>query len=389
LADWVSRGRVAASCIVTAAAVAFACGATAAPASRSSGVALLTYVDASGGLCGMRADGSHRVRLLSSRRTIGGRLLSIRRTIGWPTWSADGRYLAFARATGFSPEDGPDQVKIFVANARGKVLWRFGGNQGNGEPIWSPDGQRIAYRFNYAHEFGLAVARMNGSDDHGVAVSPLSPGYGPEHPAWTPDGQRLAFDDFIDASKGIFTIGIVTVAPDGSDRRLLVARAIQPAFSPDGSKLAYVAINNAFQPEGIYIANADGSSPRPLTLSTNATAPTWSPNGKRIAFTRGDAIVVANPDGSNERVITSRPVSWPYVTGFVWSPDSKLIAFTRGPTSVVGNRPFSSSIVVARADGGGERVVVRRRSRESVQEPAWRPATALPRANRLPCAAPS
>jgi Tol biopolymer transport system component len=188
--DWASRGRVAASCIVTAAAVAFACGATAAPASRSSGVALLTYVDASGGLCGMRADGSHRVGLLSSRRTIGGRLLSIRRTIYGATWSADGRYLAFARATGFNPDYGKDQVKIFVANARGKVLWRFGGNQGNGEPLWSPDGQRIAYHSYYAHSFGLAVARMNGSDDHGVAGSQLSPGYGPQDPAWAPDGQR-------------------------------------------------------------------------------------------------------------------------------------------------------------------------------------------------------
>jgi Tol biopolymer transport system component len=338
----------------------------------------------------MRAAGSHRVRLLSSRKTIGGRLLSIRRTIYGPTWSADGRYLAFARATGFNPDYGRDQVKIFVANARGKVLWRFGGNQGNGEPLWSPDGQRIAYHSYYAHSFGLAVARMNGSDDHGVAGSQLSPGYGRQDPAWAPDGQRLAFDDYIDASHGNFTIGIVTVAPDGSDRRLLVAHATEPAFSPDGSKLAYVAINNAFQREGIYIANADGSRPHRLSLPTDAAAfswsptPTWSPNGTRVAFRRGDAIVVVDPDGSNERVIASRAASAP-----IWSPDGKLIAFTRGPTSLRGNRPFTSSIVVARVDGGGERVVVRRRAKTFVEDPAWRPATALPRANRLSCAAPS
>jgi Tol biopolymer transport system component len=78
----------------------------------------------------MRADGSHRVRLLSSRLTIGS-----------PTWSADGRYLAFARGIG------PDQIAIFVADSRGRVRWHFGGGRTNLEerdylPLWSPDGQR-------------------------------------------------------------------------------------------------------------------------------------------------------------------------------------------------------------------------------------------------------
>jgi Tol biopolymer transport system component len=354
--------------MVTAAAVAFACGATAAPASRSSGVALLTYVDTTGGLCGMRADGSHRVGLLSSRRTIYG-----------PTWSADGRYLAFARGTG------PEQSKIFVADSRGRVRWHFGHGHINGRPLWSPDGRDLAYVAVWAHVFDLAVARPDGSDDLALAGSPGWPTYGPGDPAWTTDGKRLAFADGngIEVPQGIYTVSV-----DGGDRRLLVAHAVQPAFSPDGSKLAYVAINNAFQPDGIYIADADGSRPRPLSrLSTAQTwspTPTWSPNGTRVAFRRRDAIVVINADGSNERVIASRAASAP-----VWSPNGKLIAFTRRPTTIVGNRPFTSSIVVAHADGGGERVVLRRRSTitMSVQEPAWRPATALPRAKRLPCAA--
>jgi Tol biopolymer transport system component len=352
-------GRVAASCIATVAAVAFDAGATAAPASRSSGVALLTYVEVRGGLCAVRADGSHRVRLLSSRPAIHA-----------PTWSA-GRYVAFVGAVSH-------QIKIFVADSRGRVRWHIDAAHHAQRAWWSPDGRHIAYVFVGPYSEGLAVARPDGSDDHVLASSPPPwPPNGPEDAAWTADGKRLAFTDggSTEVPQGIYSVSV-----DGGDRRLLVAQSSSPAFSPDGSKLAYVAVSG-----GIYIADANGSNPRALTVSKDDIAPTWSPNGKRVAFLRGDAIVVANPDGSNEpRVSASAARSAP-----VWSPDSKLIAFRRGPTSIVGNRPFTSLIVVARADGGGERVILRRRSTVFVQDPAWRPAAALPRANRRSCASPS
>jgi len=361
VADRASRRRVAASCIATAAAVACGAGATAAPASRSSAVELLTYVDSSGGLCAMRADGTHRVRLLSARLKVGA-----------PNWSADGRYVAFTGAVSH-------QVKILVADTRGRVRWRNNVIHSPFPPLqWSPDGGHIAYLFQWPYGDGLAVTRPDGSDDHAIAVStPPVNGDAPNAPTWTADG-RLAFDygPSTEVPQGIYSVD-----PDASDRRLLVAHAIEPAFSPDGSKLAYVALSGS-NLGGVHIADADGSNPRALTVSTDDAAPTWSPNGERIAFLRGDSIVVTDPDGSNERVIASAARSTP-----VWSPDSKLIAFRRGPTSIVGNRPFTSQLVVARADGGGERVVLQRRSTTYVQQPAWRPATALPPEKRLPCAA--
>ena len=364
MADWASRGRVVASCIATAAAAATV-GAGATSTSQSSGVALLTYVDARHELCGMRADGSHRLRLLRSR------------PLGAPTWSADGRHVAFALGRSGA---------IFVADARGLVRWHItlGKRYTAYHALWAPDGRHIAYLFSSEaspYDVGVAVARPDGTDDHEIA--PIAPGLLPpdelSEPAWTADG-RLAFHDQGTSTKpgGIYSMNV-----DGSDRQLLVRDGGQPAFSPGGSKLAYAASIG-----GVYVADADGSNPRPLALSTKATTPTWSPNGKRIAFLQRRSIVVANADGSSERVIASVSAA-PYGSVFVWSPDSKLIAFTRGPSNVVGNRPFASSIVVARADGGGQRVVLRRRSTTFVQEPAWRPATTLPPAKRPPCAGPS
>ena len=314
----------------------------------------------------MRADGSHRLRLLRSRRVIASD----------PAWSGDGRYVAFGGGG-----------KILVADARGRVRWHFslGSRDGAGSPLWAPDGRHIAYVFSSPYRQGLAVAQPDGSDDHEIA--PIAPGSWPPdeltEPAWTPDGQHLAFND---QGSNKDPQGIYSVSVDGSDRRLLVAHAFDPAFSPDGSKLAYVAVDGAGLP-GIYIADADGRNPRTLTLSTDAISPTWSPDGRGVAFQRGDTIVVADADGSNERVIASSVGPFPYVTVFAWSPDSKLITFTR-PSRSFEDRPFTSSVVVAQADGGGERVVLRRRSKVLLQLPAWRPATPLPRAKRLPCAAP-
>jgi Tol biopolymer transport system component len=290
---------------------------------------------------------------------------------GGPAWSPSGRYLAFARGT--SPGS-----KIVVADARGRILWRFGGATYNGAPLWSPDGSHIAYSWSVAHAFGLAVARPNGSYDRGVAASPGFPTYGPAHPAWTADGRRLAFDDgnFVDTPQGIFTVAV-----DGSDRRLLVPDAISPAFSSDGSKLAYVAFDN-WRPGGVFVANADGSSPRAVASQSGQLSwgtPAWSPDGRRLAFTQNTLLngrvvrqdlVVERADGSGERVVSSaaspRGFSDP-----VWSPDGRFIAFARYP---------SGALVVVGAKAGRPRVVA-----HSMGGLAWRPAVALPAANRHRC----
>jgi Tol biopolymer transport system component len=270
--------------------------------------------------------------------------------------------------------NGDELSKITVADARGHIRWTFGEAPNNGLPLWAPDGRHIAYFFGWAHMGGLAVARRDGSDAHDVATSPPFPTYGPNQPAWTADGQRLAFvnGDDVDLPQGIYS-----VRPDGGGLRLLVGEAVEPAFSPDGSKLAYVALARSGQ-TGIFVADTDGRNPRVLSSSAHAVLPTWSPDASHIAFLRDSAVVVAKVDGSGERVISEEAGGSQVVSPPLWSPGGKLVAYSRAPS--VGHGP--GSLVVARVDGGGKRVVLRRLKEYHF---AWRPAIALPSAKRPRC----
>ena len=245
----------------------------------------------------------------------------------------------------------------------------FGEGTRNGAPIWSPDGRLIEYVSAWAHVYGLSVARRDGSGERGIVGSPAWPTYGPANPAWSADSQRVAFENGngVDLPQGIYTVDV-----DNGVGGLLVPNARQPAYSPDGSRLAYVG------PDGIVVARVDGSEPRLLPSSGNGSSPAWSPDGTAIAFNQNGALVVARVDGSGRRVIASTGSSPP-----VWSPGGRLIAFVHAPERRDGRR-FRSSIVVAPADGSGRRVVVRR-SAKVLGLPAWRPAVALPKAQRAPC----
>jgi Tol biopolymer transport system component len=152
-------------------------------------------------------------------------------------------------------------------------------------------------------------------------------------PAWSPADNRIVYTQ---VSADSARYDLYSIRPDGRDRELVVENATMSSFSPDGSKLAYVTTGGASYPlhSEVAIANADGSDARIVSDSRGAQEVSWSPDGKRLAFTS-------------------------------WVSNPKLV------------------IVVARLDSS-RRVVISSR-RYSLFSPAWRPAAPLPRATRHAC----
>jgi len=164
---------------------------------------------------------------------------------------------------------------------------------------------------------------------------------------------------------------LFTVNPDGSELTQITdlegmdVEDRNPAFSPDGEKIAFSRIeetDTGFSVD-IYTANADGTGLKKLTHDPAFDdSPTWSPDGKEIAFTstrngttdasnRSD-IYVTNADGTGE---VRRITDWPGNEGGpAWSPDgSKLLYVSTADTPAFPNPGGDSEIYAMNPDGSG------------------------------------
>jgi Bacterial Ig-like domain (group 2)/WD40-like Beta Propeller Repeat len=162
-------------------------------------------------------------------------------------------------------------------------------------------------------------------------------------PAWSPDGARVAFTCGIE--NGVLDICLVNAEGTGFAR---LTSGSSPAWSPDGSKIAFVDIRDG-PPwlRRLYVMNADGRGIVRLTEGT-AGQPAWSPDGTRIAFdcvieTDNFDICVVNSNGTGLGRLTSDPG---VDAGAAWSPDGARIAFST-------HRYGNSEIAVMSADGTG------------------------------------
>jgi Tol biopolymer transport system component len=199
----------------------------------------------------------------------------------------------------------------------------------------------------------------------------------PPAPASTVDNGVIAF------SRGGPDAGLYAVDPDGTGLARVTIRKVDtdPAWSPDGARLAFV---RGFwdADAGIYVMNADGTSLRRLLLSSEGLidgtdlGPAWSPDGSRIAFARegrepgaetgNSDIYVVNADGTGLERLTDGPVI-EYEPS--WSPDGSRIAFEGYDLASDRQPPSAVRLYVMNADGTD----IRELGPENVQGPTWSP----------------
>ncbi len=140
---------------------------------------------------------------------------------------------------------------------------------------------------------------------------------------------------------------IYVMNADGSDPIQLTSNNVQdfsPAWSPDGTKIAYSTtlshLSAEYNPD-IYVMNYDGSNPIRLTSDrTHEWGPSWSPDGSKIAYTsclaKSEAnicdIYIMNADGSEQTRLTELHS---FIVGPVWSPSLQK-AITQNPDCTSG-----------------------------------------------------
>ena len=123
------------------------------------------------------------------------------------------------------------------------------------------------------------------------------------------------------------------------------------AWSPDGRQIAYIELDVPEPSSPIYVVNADGTGKRRVTrpLAVDAGSPSWSPDGRTLAFTGVGGIYTVHADGTGLRKLTgSQGPNY----GPTWSPDGRQIAFVSDRDDPVHH---ASDVFVMNADGSGQK----------------------------------
>lgn len=253
---------------------------------------------------------------------------------GSPAWSPDGTRIAF-----YSERDG--NAEIYVMNADGTGVTRLTRTSADeGYPAWSPDGRTISFDSDRDGNFDVFAMNADGSN-----VRPLT-----RHPArdvsatWSPDGQSIIF--MSDREGGGFDV--YRSAPDPNAPAARVTRTGTtwfPVFSPDGQTIAVHVGRD------VHVLPAAGGEPRRLTIDpANGMYPSWSPDGRRLAFMSWrngkTELFTMNADGSDQQRLVSMDRG--DAVDPRWSPDGSTIAFVHLPDGMNGT---AAVVCTVNADG--------------------------------------
>jgi eukaryotic-like serine/threonine-protein kinase len=203
-----------------------------------------------------------------------------------PSLSPDGKSVVYAKLTGLDSA-------LYLQRIGGRVPQRLSplAPAQDAQPAFSPDGERIAFRSG-RDGGGIFVMSITGES----VTRLLDSGF---NPSWSPDGNQVVvsttyFDTPTDLGSVTTLLKVVDVKT-GEVRTLPVSeRAVQPAWSPSGKRIAYWTLQGRAGQRDIHTIAADGSDAATGGVAvTNDLAldwsPTWSPDGRFLYFssTRG------------------------------------------------------------------------------------------------------
>lgn len=257
------------------------------------------------------------------------RRVGIRYSVASARWFGPSPEAAKTGTIVFSRKDDAGRADLYSIRADGTGLRRLTANGASYDPVWSPDGDRIAFTGGSLRDRQLFTMAPDGSD-----VVRLTASHGRRqvfNPSWFragPTGLRIAFDY---AEPGTENGDLWAIGSDGRTMMPLTEtpeREENGSFAPDGTLVYEVSRGLRLRRGGVVTRLGEGHDPK------------WSPDGRRLLFVahvglHGGLIGVAKADGTG-----FRQLAWGWMPS--WSPDGASVVYTT-----------SDGLYVVRADGLG------------------------------------
>jgi Tol biopolymer transport system component len=265
-------------------------------------------------------------------------------------WSPDGKNLSVTAMSDYDEKTDAYRTEIFVLGADGSSRQKISGAAKHAfSAVWSPDGRRIFFSADTEDGAGSNIFSVS-KDGSGLIQLTKTVGHNTA-PSVSPDGQKIAFMSTRDGEK----YQLYVMNADGSNVKKLTTEPsvsfCNPVWSKDGRRIVYYS-DKGDRKDQLWLMKADGTGQTRLTDGGGHNIfPSFSPDGKRIIFSRradrdadrsyvdASYLFTINADGSKLTPLAE-------INSFFarFSPDGRKLAF------VAGKFP-ANAIFIARADG--------------------------------------
>ncbi len=248
------------------------------------------------------------------------------------------------------PSAGAEGGDIFSMNPDGSDVRRLTPSPAlDQQPDWSPGGTELAYAIRKpGARVNFEVAKMTADGHRHRRLTTTVDGQASSQPAWFPNARGMLF-----RRSGPGRVSSIWQLNRLGENPLLRFQPphppLYPSFSPDMKKISFAAIMSPTgdTDRGVFVVAADGSGLTTLFDVPGSwdSAPSWSPDGARIAFESNADVGGQNPerdmeiwtmaaDGSGARQLTRNTL---HDEGPAWSPSGRMLAYTSGPDDARGD----------------------------------------------------